>query len=66
MRPDYPEAYFNLACLHSLQWDIEPCVANLERAVEMDEGLKEKGRTYPDLEWARRDERMRKLLGLTD
>ena len=65
LRPEFLDPYYNLACLHSILEEIEPCVANLERATELDEGFKEKGQSDPDLEWARRDERVRKLLGLT-
>ena len=56
--------YFNLACLCSMQEDIEPCVANLEQALDLDESNMELGRTAEDLEWARRYERVRRLLGL--
>ena len=65
LRPEYPEAYYNLACLYSLRKDIEPCVENLKRATELDKKHKEQGSTDPDLEWARQDPRVRDLLGMS-
>lgn len=51
--------------LHPQVVDIESCVANLTRAVELDEDNRELGQTDPDPEWARQDERVKKLLGLS-
>jgi len=67
LRPHYTFARYNLACLHSRKKDIEPCVSNLERAVQqVDEPRKDRWRRDPGLEWARQDERVRKLLGMED
>ena len=44
----------------------EACVKNLEQAVHLDENAKEMGHADDNLEWARQDERVRKLLDMTD
>lgn len=61
---DYSAPYYNLACLCSLQQDIEACVENLERAIKLNGSVKEIWPTDEDMEWARQDERVRNLLGL--
>ena len=62
--PEYPDAYYNLACLYSLKTEIEPCLTNLTRAIELDEENRKLGQTDLDPEWARQDERVKKLLGM--
>ena len=64
LRPEYPAVYYNLACMYSLKAEIEPCITNLTRAVEFDEKRRTRGQTDPDLQWARQDERVKKLLGM--
>ena len=64
LTPKDESASYNLACIHFLQMKIEPCIANLARAIELDVANRKLGQTDPDLEWARQDERVKKLLGM--
>ena len=64
LKPDYLDVLHNMACLYSLKMDVEQCLSNLEKAVSLDDKSKQEGQTDPDLEWARQDERVRKLLGM--
>jgi len=62
--PKDTHVYYNLEFKYSLQHDIESYVANMTQAIKLDKITRELWQTDNDLEWARQDEKVKKLLGL--
>ena len=54
-KPEYVDPYYNLACLYALKGEVMKSLAQLKKAVSLDESVSE---------WARRDRDLQNLRGV--
>jgi len=54
-KPEYVDPYYNLACLHALKGEVVESLAQLKKAVSLDESVRE---------WAQKDRDLQNLSGM--
>ena len=56
--------FFRQACNHSMDKDLDKCLGDLTKAIELNSLYREQAREYDALEWARSHMEVSKILGL--
>ena len=62
-KPDYVDAYYNLACLHALKGDNMESLIYLKQAISIDSSVRDWARNDTDLETVKSQTEFQEIIG---